>query len=1169
MLIQNNGGQPTPQSAAAAAALQAQLAAIQGTAALLSIWTEQMKAMKLKPEAVKNTVDSTEAYFSEFCRLINSPEIHELTALISTGSIDSIFDSLKYLGVSGELTDGIASIQSIYTAFAKMSAKTAEGDMTKAVTDMLGSMHAVLVCLGETLDTETEEALVKISIFSDTLKNPNFDKKNLKATFDTLETIISIMTSMESKKENGDIKKSAELVQDQINAVIKALVGIKVDEKTIQQLEKTQESLAKIKDIIEPLKTIIDGMSSIIKSIAVSCALIAVAALVIVPVIPMVALALGGTLIIIGMFVLFTKLANRMVSKDMDLTVVNNFINCIRNTVITMLIAVAALLIMGIVVMAALGPIVAGIVSFFLISVALAVTLLAVNMILPDKLVLGFSKAVAFAIAAVLIAIIGFILTDIIVEAAYPLILKGFAFFVAITVALVALMWGANKLIKDKMVLEFDVKIGGLAKAMLFSVVSMIALGLIIEYASKEFILDAVLGYVGTMIIVILTFKGLSLALDKLPIAKLVIGLVALGAVAGIMLLVGLAFKKLSEILAPIRWKPFAIDLGLMLAVVVAIGVLCGVIGSIMMNPLVAAAVSIGIATLLGIAISLQAVGIAMLDLAIGLQAIQNIKIDWKVVDENIKQTVTCVMGAIMGVAEKYPELFEANLFSNSKAMEAIQCVGALGDAIAGLANGVQRMANLQVKDYDDAGHWTGRYRQLNDADFKLASDNTTLIVNTLFKAIMAVAADCPELFNENFFQKSKASVAISCVGQLGKSVSMLAAGIKDMADMSLDEYDALGHRTGKKRKMTQADFAQATANTVLIVNTLFNAVMSAASEHSELFDENFFHKSKASVAISCIGQLGAGVAKIANGVKNVADLRMQVFGPDGKPTGRYTKMYFKDFQQAAANTRNICNTLINAVGDVYDKNKDFIDDSEDFLKALNSLADGITKIANAEKAINPKNTGNAARELKSITDYVIGTQMGGKKWQEFCRANYILSHIGDDMKKIHDLNFSKQQVTDIKDILKAEDKACQSLSKVDLSKLQAITGMLRELTNLSRALNGNFDKLADAISDKLINALGELASEVQKANAAAASAAKAKKETAEPSKSVFSGKPGQPQPAQTPAAQARPGQPPVPPAYLKGTDKLSEIYNLLAAALRDGLAVTNKPNTSLKITAF
>lgn len=60
------------------------------------------------------------------------------------------------------------------------------------------------------------------------------------------------------------------------------------------------------------------------------------------------------------------------------------------------------------------------------------------------------------------------------------------------------------------------------------------------------------------------------------------------------------------------------------------------------------------------------------------------------------------------------------------------------------------------------------------------------------------------------------------------------------------------------------------------------------------------------------------------------------------------------------------------------------------------------------------------------------------------------------------------------------------SINKLDTSKANALAHVFDKLASLSESLNGNFDKLADAISDKLINTLQQLNDTISESTASA-----------------------------------------------------------------------------------
>lgn len=58
-----------------------------------------------------------------------------------------------------------------------------------------------------------------------------------------------------------------------------------------------------------------------------------------------------------------------------------------------------------------------------------------------------------------------------------------------------------------------------------------------------------------------------------------------------------------------------------------------------------------------------------------------------------------------------------------------------------------------------------------------------------------------------------------------------------------------------------------------------------------------------------------------------------------------------------------------------------------------------------------------------------------------------------------------------------------ESVNKLDTSKANALANVFEKLADLSESLNGNFDKLAEAISDKLINTLQQLNDTISETN--------------------------------------------------------------------------------------
>jgi hypothetical protein len=98
-----------------------------------------------------------------------------------------------------------------------------------------------------------------------------------------------------------------------------------------------------------------------------------------------------------------------------------------------------------------------------------------------------------------------------------------------------------------------------------------------------------------------------------------------------------------------------------------------------------------------------------------------------------------------------------------------------------------------------------------------------------------------------------------------------------------------------------------------------------------------------------------------------------------------------------------------------------------------------------------------------------------------------------DDINKLNDkvskllnitIGFSdfKVSVSDFENYQKTNDKFINSnikfidkINSIDVNKIRTVSQMFKEMTNFSKSINGNFDKLAEFFNDKLLKALEDL----------------------------------------------------------------------------------------------
>ena len=247
--------------------------------------------------------------------------------------------------------------------------------------------------------------------------------------------------------------------------------------------------------------------------------------------------------------------------------------------------------------------------------------------------------------------------------------------------------------------------------------------------------------------------------------------------------------------------------------------------------------------------------------------------------------------------------------------------ITSLGYMMSKLSEGIQDYANLSIPIYGEGGKIIGR-RNLTDADFTDAAENIKTIITILGGTILDTYKENPDIFSNgmlgNFLGMDTpfTRVVKSCTG-MGKMISKIAEGVKDMAELKIPIYrgtDKVGYR-----RLTEPDFSNAVENISKIVTTLGYALLDLYDKAPEgMFDSGWLGNMIGvktpfgRIVTGCTG-LGKMISSIAKGVKDMADLRIPIYGADGKQKGT-RPLDFKDFENAATNTQHIVSCLGNSI---------------------------------------------------------------------------------------------------------------------------------------------------------------------------------------------------------------------------------------------------------------
>ena len=221
-----------------------------------------------------------------------------------------------------------------------------------------------------------------------------------------------------------------------------------------------------------------------------------------------------------------------------------------------------------------------------------------------------------------------------------------------------------------------------------------------------------------------------------------------------------------------------------------------------------------------------------------------------------------------------------------------------MGEMISDIATGVKEMAILRIPLYE--GTQGVGYRSLDKTDFENATNNTKMVISTLGGAIMSlykgpvhdiygnkIADSGSEMFGWQLIGDNPFASTVKSTRMLGKLISDIASGVKNVAQLNIAEYDAQGNITGY-RPMNDDDFASAAKNTEIILTTLAGAIIQTYEHNPEMFtDPSMWHtdadKTPFGMAVKSLAGVGNLISSAVKGIQDIAKLEVDFAPLEGK----------------------------------------------------------------------------------------------------------------------------------------------------------------------------------------------------------------------------------------------------------------------------------------------
>lgn len=601
----------------------------------------------------------------------------------------------------------------------------------------------------------------------------------------------------------------------------------------------------------------------------------------------------------------------------------------------------------------------------------------------------------------------------------------------------------------------------------------------------------------------------------------LIQGELALAGIVGIILLLGKADQEIAKVALMINGKEkafknvidFSIDL--LEDVFIGVGVLAAVIGigALFGGAVGAGAVGAVIAgaelLLAGAVKIIDLLGQAMQSIAQSMITFKKVgKIDFKPIYANIEGYLGILSQLKwLMIGSAIPIIGIGLMIGLNNAISAITKMSIM---MSLMGKSVHDMSALTIPIYD--GTKIVGYRNLDDDDFTNAAKNTKKIITVIGGAIIDTYNQNKEMFSAGFVgdllgTKTPFEIVIRSCTTMGNMIAKIAEGVKDMAELKVPIYK--GKEVVGYRSLDNKDFDNAANNVKKIITVLGRAIIDLYNSDGELsrqmFKDTTWYASiiggsasntPFAMVVKSSSKLGEMISKISQGVKDMANLRVNIYDKNGKVTGS-REMTPVDFAMAALNTDLILSCLGNAIIDTYHKHPEIYTDTslfhtkpsatpmgmvigsmEGIGKLMSSVVKGISDVANLEIPLydeNGKLLGKRHLDKKLLSPN--GQVYENIKALLMCLPNAILPFVEDNEK--NDNPFKK---------LFGADTSFKSVfaghSKEDLPIYQ-IAGAIQECTTMLDKVSASIKKVVDIKGidyDKIVDQVNKLVTSIPEA---------------------------------------------------------------------------------------
>lgn len=242
--------------------------------------------------------------------------------------------------------------------------------------------------------------------------------------------------------------------------------------------------------------------------------------------------------------------------------------------------------------------------------------------------------------------------------------------------------------------------------------------------------------------------------------------------------------------------------------------------------------------------------GLALLTIAKGIEKFQALDIDYESLPANIAKTTTVLADAFARIGVLYPgggpnisSVLLGDYSGTSPVYQGIKAVSGMGNALTGIAMGVQAMALLKFPTKWDKNGKPIEFRELKDEDFDKVSANTQKIVLALSKTFSEVGAS-EGAQGSTWFTSSDYEKGVELVESMGDPLAKIADFVKEFTSKNIKDED-IQSITDKTRAIIQgltgafmknADGSQVNASQLGMVADAYEDMAESTGDMADYF---------------------------------------------------------------------------------------------------------------------------------------------------------------------------------------------------------------------------------------------------------------------------------------------------------------------------------------------